>query len=81
MPDKITIDYSRYAEKYGSMPSDGAVAAWHFLIDEDPYVVTGSFAEACSKAKLYVRLYDAGESTIALADKGPHPRVKLEVAP
>jgi hypothetical protein len=80
MPNKITIDYSGYAEKFGQLPGDGAMACWTFLIDGEPFVVCGSFAEACAKAKLYVRLYDAVNDTIALTDRAPHPRMQAQAA-
>lgn len=80
MPDKITIDYSDYAAKYGQLPGDGAMACWTFVIDNEPFVVCGSFAEACAKAKLYVRLYDAGGDHIELTDRSPHPRMQASLA-
>ena len=49
-------------------PGDGAVATWTFEIEGAPFTVYGSFAEACAKAKFYVRLYDTGESAVVLLE-------------
>ena len=78
MPDKIIIDYTRYAAKHGTLPGDGAVATWTFDIDGETFAVYGSFAEACAKAKLYVRLYDASENQVVLVDRSPRQRLQLE---
>ena len=78
MPEKIIIDYTQYAERHGTFPGDGAVATWTFEIEGEPFAVYGSFAEACAKAKFYVRLYDTGENAVVLLDRSPRQRVQLQ---
>ncbi|MFP6581500.1 MAG: hypothetical protein VCD00_02975 [Candidatus Hydrogenedentota bacterium] len=64
--NEIRIDVSRaLAQKHG-MPRDDHYGSWTFIIDGTPVTLFGSYAEAKSLAKLYVRMYDVGSEPITL---------------
>lgn len=62
----IRIDVSRaLAQKHG-MPRDDHYGSWTFVIGDNPITLFGTYAEARSMAKFYVRMYDAADEPVEL---------------
>lgn len=64
--NEIRIDVSRALAQKQGMPRDDHYGSWTFIIDGNPIILFGNYAEAKSLAKLYVRMYDAESDRIEL---------------
>lgn len=73
----IRIDLSRYYARFDRPPDDHEVGIWTFIIEGEPVALYGSYAEAASKARLYVRLSGLEACGIELVDHAPSGRVRV----
>ena len=62
----IQIDVDRYIAREQSLPLDDQYGYWTFIIAGQPMSVFGSYSEATTVAKLYVRMYESDQNTIIL---------------
>jgi len=64
--EKINIDESRYQSETKLVPLDSHYGVWTFLIDSQPVTIFGTYGEAKSQAKLFVRLSGNAKDCVEL---------------
>ena len=64
--NKISIDVSRFMAQKRPLPRDDHYGSWTFIIAGKPLTIFGTYTEAKSLAKLYVRMHDTGSDRIEL---------------
>ena len=62
----IQIDVDRYIAREQSLPLEDQYGYWTFIIAGQPMSVFGTYSEAATVAKLYVRMYETDQNTIIL---------------
>jgi hypothetical protein len=62
----IQIDVDRFIAREQVLPIDDQYGYWTFIIGGQPMSVFGTFSEATTVAKLYVRMYESDENIIVL---------------
>lgn len=72
----ISIDTARFEARYARVPLESERGSWTFVIDGEPVRFFGSYSEACSLVKLYVRMHDFACDAIQLDEFGVAGRVR-----
>jgi hypothetical protein len=65
--EEIRIDLTRYLAQDRPVPMDDHHGMWTFIIDGHPVAIFGTYGEAETLAKLYVRMYDAEPDDVMLS--------------
>ena len=64
--EKITIDETRYQSETRLVPLDTHFGVWTFIIDGQPVAIFGTYGEAKSQAKLFLRLSGTASDSVEL---------------
>ena len=62
----IRIDADRFIAREQILPMDDQYGYWTFIVAGKPISVFGTYSEATTVAKLYVRMYESDENAIIL---------------
>lgn len=75
----INIDLSAYRAEYGREPLHERLGTWLFIIEGNPVHLYGSYAEAATLARLYVRVFDLEDAGVALTGWTPSGEVRANL--